>query len=118
MTTRPRCKPWGEFEELSLKEFYPRHGPYWDGWGEVLPGRTSSAISSRAQKLGLHAPKVERREPDEFDTEKGSVPSPIEYERTVTKLMKEGLAPSQIDQRMHWVTGTAMGIIKERWGRQ
>lgn len=116
---RKKVKPWGEFEEMSLKEFFPRHGPYWEGWNDVLPDRTSSAISNRAHKLGLHGPKEKhKREPDEFDTEKGSVPSPIEYERTVTKLMKEGLAPSQIDTKMHWVTGTAMEIIKARWERQ
>lgn len=29
------------------------HGPSWDGWSELLPGRTRGAISVRASKLGV-----------------------------------------------------------------
>ena len=110
MTTRNEMarKPWGEFEELALIEFYPRHGPSWFGWSEVLPSRTKDSISCKAGKIGLKAPNY--REPVD---DKGE-----EYERAVDRLMRDGMAPTQIDARMHWVPGTAIKVIKARWEKQ
>lgn len=118
MTTRHkrgRREPWGEFETLALMEFYPRHGPQWDGWDDVLPNRTRHAIIQKAAKLDLKAPIVRsKRNVEEQD--EGRMP-PREYERTVTKLMGEGLSPTQIDQRMHWVPSTAASVLREIWRR-
>lgn len=106
-------EPWGEFEVIALKEFYPRHGPRWHGWDEVLPSRTICSISNKANKLDLRAPATRKNEESEEDD--GPTASPAEYERTVTRLMGEGLSPRQIDQRMHWVPGTTVAILTNRW---
>lgn len=45
--------PWTEQDEATLIEHYPQHGGKWDGWEELLPGRTIEAIHSRAHLLGL-----------------------------------------------------------------
>lgn len=43
-------------EVKALRKLYPLHGAAWDGWSNVLPGRTRGSISSMAIKLGLRAP--------------------------------------------------------------
>ena len=43
-------------ETRALRKHYPLHGAAWDGWADVLPGRTQGSISSMAIKLGLRAP--------------------------------------------------------------
>lgn len=39
---------WSEVEDNAVRQFYPRHGSKWAGWSEVLPNRTTKAISGRA----------------------------------------------------------------------
>lgn len=44
---------WTERERWRLATLWPRHGRDWDGWPEVLPGRTPDAIEAMAWKMGL-----------------------------------------------------------------
>ncbi|GJM56203.1 hypothetical protein ATOP_18580 [Granulimonas faecalis] len=39
-----------------LKERYPAHGPSWDGWARVLPGRAPAAIAAMARRLRVLPP--------------------------------------------------------------
>lgn len=111
-----RREPWGEFEELALREFYPRHGPQWEGWDEVLPRRTRHAIMQRAAKLGLRAPIIRSKRNVEDGGDEGRMP-PHECERMVRRLMRKGLTPSQIDHQMRWMPKTAANILKYMWAR-
>ena len=111
-----RREPWGEFETLALMEFYPRHGPQWEGWDEVLPNRTRHAITLKAAKLDLKAPIVRTGRNVDDDDDEGSM-TPHEYENIVRNLMGEGLSPTQIDRQMHWVPSTAANILKDIWAR-
>lgn len=43
---------WTAAEDAILAREYPKHGPSWEGWGYVLPGRTKYSIRKRARKLG------------------------------------------------------------------
>ena len=56
---------WSEVEDNAVRQFYPRHGSKWAGWSEVLPNRTTRAISARAARLGVTRvrknPKVDER---------------------------------------------------------
>ena len=47
------ARPWTKEEIAALKEHYPERGPSWAGWSELLDGRTTSAITSMAQKLKM-----------------------------------------------------------------
>ena len=44
---------WTYAEDRMVRDNYPRHGPSWDGWADVLPHRTKAAIASRAGMLGV-----------------------------------------------------------------
>lgn len=44
---------WSDEEDALLVANYPKYGPKWDGWGELLPGRSRGSISVRASKIGL-----------------------------------------------------------------
>ena len=46
--------PWTTDELYILRAYYPTHGSVWDKWAELLPGRSSSAISNRACLEKLH----------------------------------------------------------------
>ena len=45
---------WKPNEIAQLRRHYTTKGLVWDGWDELLPGRSRSAISSKASCLGLH----------------------------------------------------------------
>lgn len=49
--------PWTEREDAILKKFLPYHGPGWEGWKELLPGRSRYAISARKASLGIAGPR-------------------------------------------------------------
>lgn len=51
-----RGTPWSEAELAALREGYPEHGAAWDGWGRILPGRTTQAIQQKAKKSGIRGP--------------------------------------------------------------
>lgn len=46
-------REWTTGELSALREHYPAHGRQWPGWADVLPGRSRSAISNAAVRLGL-----------------------------------------------------------------
>lgn len=48
---------WSEAEDRVLSETYPLHGCDWDGWERVLPGRSVSAIRTRANRLLVRKPR-------------------------------------------------------------
>lgn len=50
---------WTERDRWRLATLWPRHGREWEGWAEVLPGRTIDAIEAMARKMGLR-PKPRR----------------------------------------------------------
>lgn len=45
---------WTKEEDGNLAVYYPIYGPNWDGWDELLPGRSRRAISARATKMGVY----------------------------------------------------------------
>lgn len=61
---------WSEAEDAALAANYPEHGANWDGWDEVLPNRTRSAISARAVGRGIRmTPEAFRRRAQERQAE-------------------------------------------------
>ena len=44
---------WTPDEDVTLREYYPRHGVIWDGWALLLPGRGEQLIRNRAQRIGV-----------------------------------------------------------------
>ena len=56
---------WTEEELSILREHYRSHGSSWRGWAELLPGRSGSAVQSRAKKEGLRGPKSWSRRDEE-----------------------------------------------------
>lgn len=98
---------WGYDELAILRASYPEHGPRWVGWEAALPGRTTGAIASMANELGLRMRERGAGEPD----------APDPKERTVTEMMGQGLAPSDIDRLMHWRKGTAKSVLTAMWRR-
>lgn len=108
---------WSEVEDNAVRQFYPRHGSKWAGWSEVLPNRTTRAISARAARLGVPRvrknPKVDERH-IKFDYTKEQDPN----ERYVLACMREGLTLTEIDKKRHWRSGTTIRILTERWARE
>lgn len=115
--------PWGEDEDNAVMTFYPKHGPMWDGWDEVLPNRTKRAIQVRAQRIGA-APvrtrvgKGTNRKNRQKQLEPRPFRMPDPNERYILRRMKEGLTPSQIDTEKHWIPGTSIRVLTERWDRE
>ncbi len=48
-------RTWTSAEDEIVRDNYPMHGAKWDGWEQLLPGRTTVAIQARAYKLGTGA---------------------------------------------------------------
>ena len=44
---------WTPEEDEALRLHYPLHGPDWEAWKVILPGRTDKAISQRASVLSV-----------------------------------------------------------------
>lgn len=109
---------WSEVEDNAVRQFYPRHGSKWAGWSEVLPNRTTRAISARAARLGV--PRRERKEPqgDERHRKVSMERIPDPNEKYVLACMRAGLTPTQIDRKRHWWSGTTIRILTERWARE
>lgn len=42
---------WSGDELDLLEEFYPKKGPSWDKWPELLPGRSNQAVRAQAGRL-------------------------------------------------------------------
>ena len=54
-TKGARSPRWTDDELATLEHHYPEHGPNWDGWSNLLPGRTQRAIANKAAKLSVTA---------------------------------------------------------------
>ena len=52
---------WTEEEKETVRREYPVHGRNWDGWVEVLPGRTRIAVADMAHSLGIKGPSEAKR---------------------------------------------------------
>lgn len=51
---RDRVKThWTDEELVALRTFYPRYGPTWRGWEDILPRRTYKAIQGMASAYGI-----------------------------------------------------------------
>jgi hypothetical protein len=50
-------KAWTPEEDRVLREHLPKHGPGWDGWARLLPGRSRHAIAARKVVLGIAGPR-------------------------------------------------------------
>lgn len=118
--------PWTDAEINALRVYYPTHGADWDGWAEVLNGRSRKAIQRKAGLLDIFhedmrkSPRRKRptkihREPEHrvYDFE----PTPDPYEGMILRLLQEGKTLRQIDQKMHWHPDRAKQILTERWKR-
>ena len=44
---------WGSKEVEAVRNYYPLHGPDWDGWDELIPDRTRHAIQMCASRIGV-----------------------------------------------------------------
>lgn len=114
---------WSAAEDEAIREAYPLHGADWDGWADALPGRSESAIRSRAGKLGLrllpevlslsHSQANRRRKGRRKDGE----PRPDPLERSCMELLAGGMPPSAIDARLGLEPGTSRRVISQRWRR-
>ena len=52
---------WTDEDLEALRRHYRKRGPRWDGWYEVLPGKSYWQITCMARKLGLCDRTVSRR---------------------------------------------------------
>ena len=119
------AKVWSDEEDNALREFYQRHGTTWEGWAEVLPGRTIRAISARAVRLGIaekRGPRQKKKTPKkkrwQDPMHKAMVKATADpYEGYVTNCMDMGMTPQEIDRKMNWGLGTARMIMSEKWLR-
>ena len=46
-------RPWSEAEDSMVRKYFGMHPASWDGWGDVLPGRSGGSIRKRAEALGI-----------------------------------------------------------------
>lgn len=60
---------WTDEELAALREHYHNHGPSWDGWSELLPGRNKDAIAVMAHRIGV-VTRRQRRHPWTEDEER------------------------------------------------
>lgn len=51
-------RPWTQAEDAIIRAHISEHGPGWDGWASLLPGRSKNAIAARKNKLGLDGPRA------------------------------------------------------------
>lgn len=52
---------WSDAERQVIRDNYPAHGPEWDGWDVILPGRTHHAIQMCASRMGVSVrPEIPR----------------------------------------------------------
>ena len=116
-----RRGPWEAWEDDVVRELYPIHGPSWDRWGEVLPGRTGSSVANRARRLGVRMSPTVLTEARSRASAKGNATKAAKeaaLEREVMALLDRGLPPSAIDVRLGLGPGTARRVISKRWRRK
>jgi len=119
MVTDVASVRWSQDEDYVLGAHYTEYGPSWEGWESLLPGRTKSAIKTRARTLGLTVPKRANTELsiEEIDILLAGIPEPSPSEDDVMKLLALGFTPSQIDRQKNWDEGKAKRLIINRWQR-
>ena len=109
---------WTAAEDAALLDHFCDHGGSWDGWDELLPGRSRAAIWARAHSLGIRMSKAARSESHSrgqrarFD-ERWRDP----YEGIVVRLMARGKTCAEIDEMHHRHPGTARRVLVARWER-
>lgn len=93
-------RAWTKAEDDVLRRHMPTHGPSWDGWARLLPGRTGTAIMARKKKLGVAGPRSKARdggrpEPASWtDEERVKL---VEYALVVTKLTGHTLGECAVE---------------------
>lgn len=107
-------KPWGDDEIEILKAHYAKNGPFWVGWDAYLPDRTDSAIMRKANAIGLRS-NVQRFGRDEGGDRRCNDDRPDPVDGMVMRMMRQGMTPSEIDERLHWYRGTAIRVITGIW---
>jgi hypothetical protein len=116
---------WSQDEDRILMAHYQEHGPSWDEWESLLPGRSAQAIRMRASRLCLTrdiAPKGEakrkrRGHPDIRHRAIGVDMAKDPKEGVVLRHMEQGMTMEEIDKRYHWVPGTTKRVVMARWDR-
>lgn len=107
--------PWTPEEDRLLCENYS-HGPSWEGWSEILPGRSRDSIKSRAVKLRNHGLVFAGSGMGRHVLSRGDADiDPMEPR--VVKLHDSGLTVMEIDKRLRMPRGAAREILARRWGR-
>lgn len=102
---------WSDDEVEILTAHYRDKGPFWVGWEALLPDRTDRAIQHKANSLGLKSSAS--RTGTERRRRKVLKRDPVDA--MVERMMSDGMAPSEIDERMHWYRGTAIRVITGIW---
>lgn len=90
-----RGRPWTDAEDEILRENIDPHGPWWDGWARLLPGRTPNAISARRKKLGIAGPRSNASGPAPWTDEQRI--GLVEHARAVTKLTGHSLGECAVE---------------------
>ena len=85
---------WTAAEDAALLDHFCDHGGGWDGWDELLPGRSRAAIWARAHSLGIRMSKAARSESH-----------------------SRGKTCAEIDRMHHRHPGTARRVLVARWER-
>jgi len=125
MTRRVRLgKAWNDVEVNALKTYFPIHGSGWEGWSEVLPDRSSKAISVKAASMGIVTSRQHNKTPErqrfkrEHPERRSGYKGPDPMEGRIMRMMADGMTPSEIDAEMKWRPGKAKRVITERWARE
>ena len=109
---------WTEIQDGIIIECWPKFGPEWGGWQEVLPMRSTSAIAKRAHQLGVDydRPSKARGSYERRNDRQIAMP-PDPYEHVVMNMLHDGMTPPEIDRHMGFPTGAARLIISNHWLR-
>ena len=95
-------RKWSPEEDSALRSCYRSRGCKWQGWLDLLPGRSYSAIRNRAKRLGLSSDA-------RFSWSKSLLSN------EVMALMRRGMAPSDIDRKLDIPPGTAYECVLSVW---
>jgi hypothetical protein len=97
-----------------LRVYYPRYGPSWAGWDEVLAGRSRDQIRKAASRRHI---VFEDKSNPQVEVETMGLPAVDASECVVSTLLAHGMTPSEIDKREKWFPGTAEKIAVCAWKR-
>lgn len=116
----PSATLWSDLEDDAIRQMYPGRGPHWAGWSDVLPGRSPRAIEQRASALGVRRGKRDEAKalPEMLRPAGGDRPRAMSLrddDKAVMRMMRDGMAPSEIDRALHLVPGTAHHVVVGVW---